>query len=52
MILPTYTKIAKQCVAYINEFECPNEYVADMLRDISEGLTSVHWESGENFYCC
>ena len=52
MILPAYTEIAKQCVAYINEFECPPEYVADMLRDIADALTSVHPESGGDCSCC
>mgnify|MGYP001173116310 CR=1 FL=1 len=33
MILPAYTDIAKQSVAYVNKFGCPPEYVADMLRD-------------------
>ena len=35
MILPAYTDMAKQSVAYVNQFGCPPEYVADMLRDIA-----------------
>ncbi len=42
MILPAYTDIAKQSVAYVNKFGCPPEYVADMLRDIADALTSIH----------
>ena len=34
-ILPAYTKLAKQSVLLINEFQCPPEYVADMLRAVS-----------------
>ena len=45
IILPAYTEMAKQSVAYVNKFECPPEYVADMLRDIADALTSVHPES-------
>ena len=30
MILPAYTDMAKQSVAYVNKFGCPPEYVADM----------------------
>tara|TARA_B100001057_G_scaffold327154_1_gene327424 strand:- start:192 stop:404 length:213 start_codon:yes stop_codon:yes gene_type:complete len=52
MILPTYTEIAKQSVAYINKFECPQKYVADMLRDIAVALTSVHPESKGNCSFC
>ena len=40
MILPAYTEIAKQSVAYVNKFGCPPEYVANMLRDIADALTS------------
>ena len=39
MILPAYTDMAKQSVAYVNKFGCPPEYVADMLRDIADALT-------------
>jgi len=45
MILPAYTEMAKQSVAYVNKFGCPSEYVADMLRDIADALTSVHPQS-------
>ena len=38
MILPAYTDMAKQSVAYVNQFGCPPEYVADMLRDIADAL--------------
>ena len=42
MILSVYTEIAKQSVAYVNKFGSPPEYVADILRDIADALTSVH----------
>ena len=42
MILPAYTAMAKQSVAYVNKFGCPPEYVADMFRVIADALTSVH----------
>ena len=41
MILPAYTEIAKQSVAYVNKFWSPPEYVADILRDIADALTSL-----------
>ena len=52
MILPAYTEMAKISVGYIDKFGCPPEYVADMLRDIADVLTSSHPESGENCSCC
>jgi len=52
LILPAYSEIAKQSVAYVNEFGCSPEYVADMLRDIADALTSIHPESQNNCSCC
>tara|TARA_B100000886_G_scaffold74344_1_gene47986 strand:- start:381 stop:593 length:213 start_codon:yes stop_codon:yes gene_type:complete len=52
MILPLYTEIAKQRVACVNKFGYPPECVADMLRDISGALTSVHQQSEGDFSCC
>jgi len=52
IILPAYQEMAKKSVEYINEFGCPPEYVADMLRDIADALTSVHPESNGECSCC
>ena len=51
-ILPAYTQMAKQSVQFINEFQCPPEYVADMLRDIADALISAHPESENKCSCC
>ena len=51
-ILPAYTEMAKQSVHLINEFKCPPEYVADMLRDIADALISAHPESESKCKCC
>ena len=42
IILPAYTEMAKQSVSYVNRFGCPPEYVADMLIEIANALTSIH----------
>tara|TARA_B100000674_G_C37198096_1_gene627070 strand:+ start:133 stop:351 length:219 start_codon:yes stop_codon:yes gene_type:complete len=52
MILPAYTEMAKISVSYINKFKCPPEYVADMLRDIADALTSSHPDSEDSCSCC
>jgi len=52
IILPAYHNMAKQSVAYINDFGCPPEYVADMLRDIADALITSHPESEKNCSCC
>ena len=51
LILPAYTAMAKKSVAYVNKFGCPPEYVADMLRDIADALTSIHPESDSQVVC-
>tara|TARA_Y100001978_G_C23518275_1_gene348981 strand:- start:169 stop:441 length:273 start_codon:yes stop_codon:yes gene_type:complete len=52
MILPAYTFLAKKSVEYIEQFECPPEYVADMLRDIADALISSHPSSDKDCSCC
>jgi len=52
LILPAYSEIAKKSVHYINELQCPPEYVADMLRDIAVALVSAHPESENECSCC
>ncbi len=52
LIIPAYTEMAKKSVDYINQFQCPPEYVADMLRDIADALISSHPESGNKCSCC
>ena len=46
--------MANQSVAYVNKFGCPPEYVADMLRDNADALTSIHpqSESEGDCSCC
>ena len=51
-ILPAYTEMAKKSVQFINEFQCPPEYVADMLRDIADALISAHPEAEKECGCC
>ena len=52
MILPAYTEMAKQSIAYVNKFGCPPEYVADMLRTIADALTLVHSKSEDDCSRC
>ena len=52
VILPAYSEMAKKSVYYINQFQCPPEYVADMLRDIADALISAHPDSETKCSCC
>ena len=51
MILPAHTRMAKQSIAYVNKVGCHAEYIADMLRDIVNALTSVHPQSEGDCSC-
>ena len=51
MILPAYTGMAKQSVAFVIKFGCPPEYFAAMLGDIADALTSVHPQSEVDCSC-
>ena len=48
IILPAYTDLSKRCVAYINELECPPQYIADMLRDLADAIMTSHPEVKDN----
>tara|TARA_Y100000589_G_C26828393_1_gene496923 strand:- start:278 stop:490 length:213 start_codon:yes stop_codon:yes gene_type:complete len=52
LILPAYNEMAKKSISYINLFQCPPEYVADMLRDIADALISSHPASESECSCC
>ena len=51
-ILPAYTEITKLSVSFINKFECPPEYVAEMLKDIADAIVSSHPEANKSCKCC
>ena len=46
--LPAYTDLSKRCVAYINELECPPQYIADMLRDLADAIMTSYPEVKNN----
>ena len=52
LILPAYTEMAKKSVDYIDKFQCPPEFVADMLRDIADALVSSHPKTNTDCSCC
>jgi imidazoleglycerol phosphate dehydratase HisB len=48
IILPAYTDLSKRCVSYINELECPPQYIADMLRDLADAIMTSYPEVKNN----
>ena len=48
IILHAYTDRSKRCVAYINELECPPQYIADMLRDLADAIMTSYPEVKNN----
>tara|TARA_Y100001970_G_scaffold294164_1_gene447815 strand:- start:3801 stop:4013 length:213 start_codon:yes stop_codon:yes gene_type:complete len=52
IIIPAMTDIAKQCAGYINELDCPPEFIGLMLRDIAEAFENNEKELDGNCSCC
>ena len=52
IILPAMQDVAQQCVGYINELQCPPEFVAVMLRDIADAFESPVTEGDSDCSCC
>ena len=52
VILPGMQHIAQQCAGYINELQCPPEFVAVMLRDIADAFESPVTEDDSDCSCC
>ena len=48
IILPVYTDLSKKCVSYIKELECPPQYIADMLRDLTDAIMTSYPEVKNN----
>ena len=44
IILPAMQGIAKQCAGYINELQCPPEFISLMLRDIADAFENPEHE--------
>ena len=42
IILPAYTDLSKKCVANIKHLDCPPQYIADMLRNLTEAIMSSY----------
>ena len=42
IILPAYTSLSKKCVSYINQLDCPPQYIADMLRDLADAIMTSY----------
>ena len=47
-ILPAYTDLSNRCVAYINELECPTQYIADMVRDLADAIMTSYPKDKNN----
>ena len=48
IILTAYTDLSKRCASYINELECPPQYIADMLRDLADAIMTSYPEVKDN----
>ena len=52
VILPAMQGIAKQCAGYINELQCPPEFIAVMLRDVADAFENPTPEGDSDCSCC
>ena len=50
IILPAMQLIAQQCAGYINELQCPPEFISVMLRDIADAFENPAPE--DDCSCC
>ena len=44
--------IAQQCAGYINELQCPPEFIAVMLRDVADAFENLAPEADSDCSCC
>ena len=52
IILPAMQDIAKQCAGYINELQCPPEFISVMLRDVADAFQNPSPEADSDCSCC
>ena len=52
VILPAMQGIAQQCAVYINELQCPPEFIAVMLRDVADAFENPEPEDKSSCDCC
>ena len=52
IILPAMQCIAQQCAGYINELECPPEFISVMLRDVADAFENPVPEAEGDCSCC
>ena len=52
IILPAMQLIAQQCAGYINELQCPPEFISVMLRDVADAFENPVSEAEGDCSCC
>ena len=52
IILPAMQGIAQQCAVYINELQCPPEFISVMLRDVADVFETPVTEAEGDCSCC
>ena len=52
IILPAMQGIAQQSAGYMNELQCPPEFIAVMLRDVADVFDNPAPEGKSSCDCC
>ena len=48
IILTAYTDMYKKCISYIREYDCPQQYIAYITRDLADAIISSYPEDKNN----
>ena len=52
VILPAMQGVAQHCAGYINELQCPPEFIAVMLKDVAGAFENPEPEGEGSCDCC
>ena len=52
IILPAMQGIARQYAGYLNELQCPPEFIAVMLRDVADAFENPALKDDSDCSCC
>ena len=52
IILPAMQAIAQKCAGYINDLQCPPEFISVMLRDVADAFENPESEAEGDCSCC
>ena len=52
IILPAMQGIGQQCAGYINELQCPPEFISVRIREVADALENPAPKGNSDCSCC